>query len=501
MDTYGSPRVAAIITGCLVFAASYWIFGVESDAAYAINDALTNAAACELTPWRDINAHHILFHLGANGLTVCLEAVGIDRPGHHAVKTMSALGAALVAALTVLAAGRRWWAGLLLLAPLAATRGFWIEAGTGENVLLGAAGAVLATAMAFDPTKRARLVGAAVVFALLCRQDNLLLVPAWTWVLGRRLPAAGRAMALGRWLGVTGGVTLAAFAATWPCCDPGTPFRTWMLHTSAMQPEGHWSVTGGSMGSESWRLHLGALSILVVGFITEDTTANLAVALGFLAALGTMGVVLRGDQRTSGVLPFLGLVLLFRAPFYVWFEPQNFEWWIVPVCVACWCMASLTRGAERLSRFRLATGAAVCVVATASVVFGHGEHTWDLRDRSLSRLMDRAVAAGSVYQEQLWVPLSHRPRVGFRVRGLPTRNSAVNMSLEAKIQHLGQLSAQNPGAAIVAVEDRFVHDGSLLTDEAQQPRWAVADRFVALPGTRYLRRKGRIEAIIIAPRR
>ena len=162
---------------------------------------------------------------------MALEAIGIDRPGLSAVKVLSALSAALILGMIVAAAGRRrWWLGVLLAAAIASMRGFWIEAGTGENVLTGVAFGMLALRAALDPRAGPGRVSFWIVVALLARQDNILLMPAYTFALWQRMPRPRRWRRMFIWGAVTGVLTLGLYALVWWAYASQTPFLA-RVHT------------------------------------------------------------------------------------------------------------------------------------------------------------------------------------------------------------------------------------------------------------------------------
>lgn len=504
MSASAPHRVAAVLAGVLVFAGSYLVFPVESDAGYVINDALWNASGPELTPWQDISAHHPLFHIAANLLTPALDACGVGQPGHHAAKTLSALSGALIIALLALAGGaQRWWAGLLVGAPILATRAFWIEAGTGENVLLGVVGAVLATAVALDPNARPRRVGAVVVFALLCRQDNILLVPAWTYALWQRQETP-RLRTTSVWLATTGGASLLAFVLLWAAFGRDLGFFEYLTFTSSRLAPfegGTWSTSPGVFDLDTMTIHAGALTVLVTGLRTYDQTFNICVGLGFLALLIIIGLLLRGTRPARPLLVTTVLTLAVRTPFYLWFEPANFEWWLVPVGIIAWTATALAASPDPRRAARPAIAAVCSLAMIVGTVWAHAPHTWTLRQHRMARLMDRVVEIGSRAERITWVPLSPLPRSGLAIRGLRSDSRALNLEIPDAVQLVNEIAESRPDHTIVAVHDRFVKHGMAVSQDVVERGARTLDRFVAAPGTRYLRRRGRVQAVIIPPKR
>lgn len=489
--------MAAIVVGALVFVGGYLVFPVESDAGYVINDALWNGSGPELRPWREISAHHPLFHIAANLLTPVLDACGVDQPGHHAAKTLSALSGALVIALIVLAGGaRRWWAGLLIAAPLAATRGFWIEAGTGENVLLGAVGALLATAAALDPKIRPRRLGAFVLLALLCRQDNVLLIPAWAYALGQRLDGPTRARTVTTWLAATGVAGIALYALTWITFGENLAFGDYLTDTAqkSPHPSGSWSHSEG-MGAV--KVHAGALTVLVIGLVTLDPVVNIWVGVAFVGLLVALGALLRGTRPGRPLVTCALLVVIIRAPFYLWFEPANFEWWIVPVAIIAWTSAALTAAPGSPPRLRLRLASAMSFAMLTGILWTHTPHSWELRERHMARLMDRAIAMGEDGGRPIWVPLSELPHTGFMIRGMQPEKSAMGLSLSAAVEVIAKMALAKPGRTIVAVHDRSLLHEISVSESREEPGAPPLDRL----GARYLRRRGRIQAVIIPSNR
>ena len=491
-------RIAVFVVGALVFVAGYLVFPVESDAGYVINDALWNASGPELRPWTEISAHHPLFHVAANLLTPVLDACGVEQPGHHAAKMLSAMSGALGSALSVLAGGaRRWWAGLLVAAPLVATSGFWIEAGTGENVLLGVAGALLATAVALDPNARPRRLGMVVVLALLCRQDNVLLVPAWAYALGQRLDGPTRLRTLSVWLAATGAAALAVFTLIWIAFGEDWTFVDYLTYSAsqiAPYESGSWSHAGGV---DAVKVNVGALTVLVIGLVTLDPVVNICLGLAFVGLLAAMGMLLRGARPARPLVTCALLVVIVRAPFYVWFEPANFEWWLVPVAVIAWTAAALTAGPGPLPRPRLLAASAVSLAMLTGTLWTHAPHSWTLRQQHMAQLMNDAVEKGEAGGRPIWLPLSELARTGFRVRGLRPDRSAMGLSLEGAVKVIKEMTEDKPGQTIVAVHDRSLLYEMPVSETKEEPGPPILDGL----GAQYLRRRGRIQAVIIPAKR
>lgn len=495
-------RRAALAVAVFALVASYLLYPVEADAAYAINDALWNALMASGDTEHAVSGHHPLFHIAAYYLSNGLESLGVERPGLHAVKVVSSVAGALMLALIVLASGpRRWWVGVLLAGLLASTRGFWIEAGTGENVLLGVALGMQALRVALDRDCGIARVSWWVFVALLARQDNILLLPAVTYALGQRLQPQGRWPRVVLWGGVTGVVTLATYWAIWVAFPVDMTFPEWLTHTSthnARAVNGSWSPTGGAITPQVLEMHMGALSSAVVGLITFERTFNICIGLGFLLVIAGTGVFLRGRGRHRPLVIMTLLVFVFRVPFYLWFEPGNFEWWLLPIGVLTWAAAHAVRDDEPARGLRPILVGLALVASIVTVLGYHADHSWSLRNRTMSAAIDRVLAESRNRVRPIYVPITGVPMTAFRMRGVkPYYRVALSSD---PIQALDALIKKERARTIVILVDRFVHGGMAINREIVDPIGRILDGFVAAPGGRILRRRGHLQAIILPPR-
>jgi len=486
----------------LTLVGSYLLYPVEADAAYAINDALWNGLMAEGQSAHAISGHHPLFHLLARGGSLALEAIGIDRPGLSAVKVLSALSAALILGMIVAAAGRRrWWLGVLLAAAIASMRGFWIEAGTGENVLTGVAFGMLALRAALDPRAGPGRVSFWIVVALLARQDNILLMPAYTFALWQRMPRPRRWRRMFIWGAVTGVLTLGLYALVWWAYASQTPFQDWLTHTSTHNPRatnGSWSSTAGVINARVIEEHLGALSVSVIGLVTFERTPNLVAGLGFLLTLLASGVFLRGKVVVRPVLVAFGLILVCRIPFYLWFEPSNFEWWLLPITTLAWAAGRMTCDDEPRLPWRRWGVAVLLLGAIVAVLTVHASHSWSLRRRTMAATMERLIEASQGTTNPIYVPISGIPMTAFRMHGIKP-NYSVALSADP-ITELDLLIKREPSRSIVILIDRFIHNGMPINARIVDPLAVILDTFVAEPRGRILRRRGQLQAVIVPPR-
>ena len=494
---------AALIVAALAFIGSYLLYPVESDAAYAINDALWNALMAEGDDEHVVSGHHPMFHIAAHGVAAVLDAVGVEQRGLHAVKVLSALSASAILGLIVAAAGaRRWWFGVLVATTLASTRGFWIEAGTGENVLLGVAFGLYALRAALDDRCRLSRVGIWVVLALLARQDNILLLPAWAYGLWQRMPAESRLKRLVLWGAVSGIATLGLYFLIWWAFSEENTFLEWLTYTSTHNKRavnGSWSSTGGVITLDVVEQHIAALSVSVVGLLTFDRIPNLIMGIAFVASLLGAGFLDRGSRRARPLLIAAGIMLATRLPFYLWFEPSNFEWWLLPLSVFAWLSAQLSGGKTERPRARPLLATALLVAATGWVLWSHAAHSWSLRQRTMAVAIDRVVdEARSRYRNPLWVPASGIPMTAFRMRGIAPYYR-VALSADPLLE-LKSIVEERPHRTIVVLVDRFIHNGMPINRDLADPTTAFLDTLVAEPGGRTLRRRGRVQAFIIPPR-
>jgi hypothetical protein len=115
----------------------------------------------------------------------------------------------------------------------------------------------------------------------------------------------------------------------------------------------------------------------------------------------------------------------------------------------------------------------------------------------MAQLMDRAVAMGEAGGRPIWLPLSDLAHTGFMVRGLRPDRSAKGLSLPDAVKEIEKMRRDKPGRTIVAVHDRSLLYEMPGPESEAEPGHPTLDAL----GAQYLRRRGRIQAVIIPPKR
>lgn len=480
----------AFVVALAVMLGSLFTFPWDSDASFLVHDGLHYARNAELDPWGTLIGHHPGFHVLVNVATATLNTMGVERPGHMAVRIISGLGAAAIVLLLAIIAGReRRMTGILLSLPLIATRSFILEAGTGENVLPACAAALLALWAACRPRPRLITVGAAMTLALFMRQDNISLVPACALLFAFGRPPGERLRSAMLLVGGAGVATILLYVFTWRISDPERSFVGYLLYFAPLAPFGgphagvnhpvaaHLAVCGATISGEQW---------------FGQIAPHLAVAGGFFVAVGSSAWLLRG--REYGYRLGLGtlLVLGFRIPFYAWFEPLNPEWWLVPLVLLSGAAAALAPGIPVRRGGAHVLAVAIILAGATAVLVAHLPRTAELRDRTLAEARDLALELGAGRQcnyvayepnAQMALVLEHIPSVELRppveeaIRGLALR-------LEASPQ------------PTVLLLDRFIRTGMPWESRSDfDPLSIYVDGLKQPPGARVLRRKGRVVVI------
>src|SRR5262245_43433783 len=122
-----------------------WLYPFDSDAAFAVHDAIWYAVGAERFPGGSVNPHHPLFHGFVIGFTWLLKEFGVSGPGHVATRIVAGLGGSwLLVQICALAARRRVLVGAAFAFALFCYRGFLVEMAAGENVVPAAAAALRA---------------------------------------------------------------------------------------------------------------------------------------------------------------------------------------------------------------------------------------------------------------------------------------------------------------------------------------------------------------------
>jgi hypothetical protein len=361
---------------------------VDSDGAFAKFDGVLYGIQMERTPVESISGHHPLFHVVGNVLTWVLRAAGAPTPGQWAVRVMSAAGAALTALLVALAAGPvRWWVGIGFAAVLVLTRSFLIDAAVGESLLPACAAALWAVAEAARRPVRSGRAAAALVLAVLIREDNVLITPGIAAALALGAPRAERLRRTAAFLAAAGATTLSVYLVLWAIAAFGREtFFHWLVSlASGPGWAGHYPFVAGPLPT-----HLDALGASVTGRTWDFGDVNLVVGPGFLAALLAAAVLLRGSNSWRDHAAAIVPILLVRAAFFSWYAPDSPKWSVLTWClVAMFCARAGGGAARRPVWFRVAGGALLVAVA-AWLLWWHGPLTLRLRE---SRFLDQVRSA------------------------------------------------------------------------------------------------------------
>lgn len=478
----------------LVLAGSIFLFPTWADASFAVNDPLWFAHAAEHDPWNGVMGHHPLYHVLVAGAAAPLRAAGVAQPADVACKVVSGFGAAAIVLLLGLAAGpRRRTLGLLCVLPLLASRGFILEAATGENVLPACAAALGTLLLACRRTPHLGAVGAALVLSLLLRQDNLLIVPGVALALALGRPRGDRLKPITLMIAASGVATLAGYALLWWIGAPdGQSLHAWMLKL-ALDDDGNLTPWGGPRGFV-FGAHFATLGTAVTGLCREDLTLHLVIGGAFAGLLLFAAAAARGTRPCGRFALAAAVVVGLRIPFFAWFEPINWEWWLLPMILVTALGVSATGGEPRTPAWiRRAVGVLV-LGATIAILWAHGPRTWELRERRMIEAARSAIELGGTPCD--FVAYGFRARTAFHVLQVPAFPIPQPQPAEAMIQWAMKRMGGGPHPMVILM-DRFVGAGmpiELLSGSDGVFRYVDA---LEKPPYRaiMLRREGRVEAI------
>ena len=233
------PAVLAVV----VLAGSLLLYPWDSDASIIAHDPVYYAESGQSDPWGSVPAQHLLYHVLVNIVTGAGEVMGVEHPGHAAVRLVSGMGAlALLLLICTIAGPGRRSLGALLCLPLLLTRTFVFEAAVGESVIPGAAAGLWMLRVSCQLRATTRLTVFAVVLACLMRQDNVLLVPVAMVCFALRASPGQGARRTFRVFGVAGAITAALYLIAWMVTEPQAELLEYVIHV-ASEP---WSAGGGS---------------------------------------------------------------------------------------------------------------------------------------------------------------------------------------------------------------------------------------------------------------
>lgn len=377
-------------------------------------DALSYVTSVERKPWTEVfHPHHLAYGpLGALALALGRAlgyAGGAALPMQLVNATTGALGVALFFAIVQRATGR---ADLALLAAmlLGGAYAYWyyaveIEVYTVAALFLLICLALLPELLARPTARGMALIGLAQGGAVLFHQTNVLfsapllvalIASAWD----ARPSTQRAAWALGRLRRMAG--PLAAYAATL-ALTVGLPylfvgvvvsgFRSWDAFDGWLTEYARTGWWGGPITAQKWA---------GLGAGLADTLAQPGGALLWLLLAGLMVLHLRRlGQGPRGLVAGLATWLLVYGAFFLWWEPDNIEFWIAILPPALLLLALALRG-ERCWGPGVWIGLAAALAALGAnydSIARRGDPATDLQ-----RVIARALAAHSQPPDLLLVP-------------------------------------------------------------------------------------------------
>ncbi|MAG56635.1 MAG: hypothetical protein CMJ83_10130 [Planctomycetes bacterium] len=484
-----------LLTAAVALALSLFLFAWDADGAFLVHDPLFFAVNAETRPWSSLIGHHPAFHVLVNFTTAGARACGLEHPGHVGVRVVSGLGAAAIVLLLAAIAGPgRRGLGAAFALPLLATRGFLLEAGAGENVLPACAAGLAALWFASRAEVGSWKVGIALVVALVLRQDNILILPGVLTAFAMTRSAGERWRGSLRLLAGAGLAALGLYLVGWWISAPELRFDHYLFHMMTYE----WMPVHDQLPSAArFADHFAVSGVAVVGLQgpPDARWMHVLVGIGFCAAMLAAGSLLRGRDRTTPFAISAIVVLAVRAPFYAWFEPHNFEWWMLSLVVIVGASVATARGEARfaIGVRRLAIG--LLVVLTAAILAWHLPWTLRLQDRTLARARDDALELGKSAEGCRYFAYRSRAEAAFVIVGAPVNGYTLKGSPEEAMKTLGVVVGQSEGPVVLLL-DRFIYMG---TPYGMRHGFDPLARFVMdeaeIPGRESRSEKGRVRVL------
>lgn len=369
-------------------------------------DALSYILDVDRKPWRELfHPHHLAY--GPLGALIRGTAVGLGWQGsaerllQGANALAGAVGVTLLGALATRLTGRLW-AGALAGLLLASSYAYWYYAVEVEVYTIAAALLIGALWLMLELARRpglalAAALGAVQGCAVLFHQTNVLLcAPALATLLAatgggnrlRRLAplavAYGAPLALivgGAYLGVGLGVS---------------GFRSWGELTA-------WAA--GYTTTGYWGGAVDGAKLALLGQGLAESLAQPGGALVGLTLLTTLLVSLRGlAAAPTGLVPVVLSWLAVYGAFFLWWEPDNIEFWIASL-PPFYLLAVLA--AAGLPRPRARAAASLGLLACGAAMLGLNWASISRRgdaDQDLQRALTRDLVAQSQPGDLLVVP-------------------------------------------------------------------------------------------------
>lgn len=451
------------IIAIIVMAGAFFLYSWDCDAAFAVNDALFYGKTAEDRPWESLQGHHPLFHVLLSAAAPPLRAIGVAHPGHMAARLVAGLGTVAIVVLLCAIAGRnRLRAGLLCAMPFLLTRGVVLETATGETVLPACAAALWALWAASRPQTSVWRATLWLVVALGLRQDNILFVPGFAVAMAARLPKGNRLATVAKTMVVAAGGTIAIYAACWWVGGGEATFIEWLLELA--QRDGRaWAPASGP--DTRWLLpYVGASGAAVIGmqwdpFASWSGWAHAAVGVSFiLLLLGAAGLQ-RGDRRMTPFIIAAMVTGVCRFPFYWWFEPLNFEWWIGTLTLVAAAAAAICSGTPVTNRKVRKIGVVMLLALPVVTAVAHAPTTWALRSRSLAEARDAAIALGGPPSTCRYLSYGLRPAAAFYMVNMRHSSNVLTAHQHPKLRsQIRQALRERPVRTVVLI-DRWVSNG------------------------------------------
>jgi hypothetical protein len=475
-------RIAAILTVLVCTALAIWLYPIDCDAAFAVHDAIWYAIGAEQFPAGSLNPHHPLFHGIVLGLVPPLRALGVEGPGHVAVRIVAGLGGAwLLIQIAALAGRRRLLVGAAFAFTLFCTRGFLIEMAGGENVLPAAAASLWALRLASRPNPNLFATGAALAFALLMRQDDIFSVPAVAVALAMGLPAGKRLSGVA-WLLIGAGlVTIAGYGIAW-----------WINTSGGLEAPIPWLLRFGREGSWTGPKHFdwsrlpvysNSLALAATGRVWPRMDDNAWRGVAYLFAILAPGIALRGTSPKLRLGVAILITLVGRAFFHSWFEADNYEWLVLPFAFVIAFASGLAHGDAATPRGARIAGLVFLGGLSLWILTAHAWDSWKLRERNLMAAIEEATNVD--HGKWRFLALGARVGTGFRLLGIPYVEISTKGSGEGEyLPRVGEEILRNPVPTIV-IHDRFVmdgmpytlrHEGPIALDTGDLPNWELVRR-------------------------
>ncbi len=369
------------------------------------------------------------------------------------------------------------------------TRGFVVEAAAGENLLPGFAAALfLLDVAARDRVDLPRL-GGALFLALIARQDNIFLLPGVIIAAGAALPTARRAARLATMLGLTAAATLGVYVLSWLGSASEESFVDYLTRFGRTAA---WGTIFG-VNADSVALHFAGFGAALVGRHWLAPAPHNLVGAAFVVLLAAAARLVRGTAPLGRFTAAVLVTVAIRIPFYVWFEPVNFEWQILPVVLLVALASRSARGTMLGTRRTERIGVAILILMALAIFAVHAPSTWKLRERRLETAVSEVIEQAG--PDAWFVAVDKSTALALTMRGIPHERMLEPEPHEVTLR-VGELLRHAP-RPIAVIADRFIEDGMPFTDEHAGMWCAQFDLVPDSRTCRVLRREGKAYAAIL----